>query len=222
MGRPILDLTGQKYGRLTVLRNVGVNKQGNALWECQCNCGAITIKASGDLRHGTTYSCGCWRRENGIKNGFPRVHGMSNTRLNVIWNKMTQRCHNPVSPNYQRYGGRGITICDEWRNDFQAFHDWAVTHGYSDNLTIDRIDNDGNYEPSNCRWATVAEQNRNKGHQANNTSGITGVRFNVTRQKWTAHIGHKGKLISLGCYATIEQAAEARKLGEIKYWNKDA
>ena len=96
----------------------------------------------------------------GNKNHF--VHGKRNTRLYRIWSNIKTRCFNPNDPHFERYGGRGITVCDEWKNDFKSFYDWSMENGYSDELTVDRIDNGGNYEPSNCQWVTVAEQNQNK------------------------------------------------------------
>ena len=107
--------------------------------------------------------------------GRHKKHGMSNTRIYQIWADMKDRCFNENNKFYKRYGGRGITVCDEWSHDFQTFYDWAISNGYSDNLTIDRKDNDGNYEPSNCRWSTQHEQSMNKKHLPNKT-GFVGVR----------------------------------------------
>lgn len=99
-------------------------------------------------------------RPYGNKNHY--IHGKRKTRLYRIWTNMKTRCINPNDPHFERYGRRGITVCDEWKNDFKAFYDWSMSNGYADDLTIDRIDNNGNYEPSNCRWVTVKEQNQNK------------------------------------------------------------
>ena len=140
------DLTGQRFGRLTVLERTELK------WLCKCDCGNKKIVAGGHLVSGDTKSCGCLR----IK------HGMRNTRLYSIWHGMKERCYNTKHKFYKHYGGRGIKVCEEWKNDFQTFADWALSHGYADNLTIDRIDVNGNYEPSNCQWATNAEQQRNK------------------------------------------------------------
>lgn len=143
-----LDLAGQKFGRLTVLEFAYV-KNRNSYWKCICDCGNIYTVEGQHLKNGHTKSCGCIR------------HGKSNTRLHKIWTGMKDRCYNKNCKDYSRYGGRGILICDEWRNDFMKFYTWAIANGYSDELSIDRIDVDGNYEPSNCRWATLAKQNRN-------------------------------------------------------------
>lgn len=160
MGMPAKDLTGREFGRLTVIERQGSNEKRHALWLCKCQCGNSKVISSQDLLEGNTNSCGCLRKEK--SRDLSHTHGMTNTRLYDTWRAMKARCYNPANPNYKYYGGRGITICDEWKNDFPKFHDWAMSHGYAEDLTIDRINNDGNYEPSNCRWATTAEQNKNK------------------------------------------------------------
>ncbi len=150
-----IDLTNKKFGKLKALEYKGRNKSGG-VWRCLCDCGKEVFILGGNLRKGKTQSCGCYRF------GLRQTHGKVNTRIYRIWKGIKQRCINVKHNFYKDYGGRGITICDEWRNDFQAFYDWAITHGYSDDLTIDRINNDGNYEPSNCRWTTNKTQQRNK------------------------------------------------------------
>lgn len=151
------DLTGQRFGRLVVKRIVGHNP---AKWECECDCGNITSVNADSLKSGTTVSCGCYFRER--REESRHKHDESHTRLHRIWTGMKSRCYNPKQQSYERYGARGIRVCDEWRNDYIAFRDWSIANGYNDDLSIDRIDNDGNYEPSNCRWATNKAQARNK------------------------------------------------------------
>lgn len=152
----IKDLTNQRFERLTVIELSGQDKHGHALWLCKCDCGNEKIIMSSNLIRGLTKSCGCLQDESRTK------HNMLNTRIYKIWEEMKCRCFNKNYKRYHDWGGRGIKVCDEWKNSFQAFYDWSMKHGYKDNLSIDRIDNDGNYEPSNCRWATCKEQNRNK------------------------------------------------------------
>ena len=156
------DLTGQRFGRLTVIKPMP-KSQRRTYFECLCDCGNTKIVRSDSLTSGMVRSCGCMKKEqdrvNLVKN---HSHKMSGTRIYNEWLGMKARCYNKNAEDYDRYGGRGIKVCEEWRDNFQAFYDWAMSNGYSDDLTIDRIDNDGNYEPLNCRWADIHTQNRNR------------------------------------------------------------
>ncbi len=150
------DLTGQKFGKLTVKKLLRIDKEHGAIWLCDCECGNTTEVPSRKLKSGNTKSCGCLRRT------FKRTHGLSDTRLHRIWMGMRRRCYSTTTHNYQDYGGRGIKMCDEWLNDFKTFYDWAMANGYKEDLSLDRIDVDGNYEPNNCRWANDYVQTHNR------------------------------------------------------------
>lgn len=152
------DITGRRFGRLTAVKFVGVvNKRTR--WLCKCDCGNEATVTRGNLISGYVMSCGCLRSEITAIRSFR--HGKSHSPLYNVWSGMLARCANPNSGEYRHYGGRGITVCDEWK-DFSAFNDWAMAAGYDRNLQIDRINVNGNYEPSNCRWVTAKENQNNR------------------------------------------------------------
>lgn len=159
-----VDISGEKYGRLTPLYRVDNDKYGHTSWMCKCDCGAMKVVSTNDMRTGKSRSCGCLEKENRGLFGTrsKRTHQMKGTRLYRIWQGAKNRALNQNDKHWPDYGGRGITICDEWKTSFEAFRDWALANGYKEDLTIDRIDVNGNYCPENCRWVPQAEQQRNK------------------------------------------------------------
>ena len=156
----MVKIIGKTFNKLTVLKQVENAKSGHSRYLCVCECGNTAVVYKCNLIRDHTKSCGCDRVRT-AKQLFT-THGQTGTRLHRIWVEMKHRCYLQSDTNYHKYGARGITVCDEWRNDFKAFYDWAMSHGYSDELNIDRIDGTGNYEPTNCRWATYTEQNLNR------------------------------------------------------------
>lgn len=167
-GKRPLELLGKRYGRLIVIEQLP-NKNGNTWWLCKCDCGNEKAVQGTRLVNGHTRSCGCLVTDVTVarnKQGFK--YGIRGNRIYRIYWGMRTRCYNTTDHNYKRYGGRGIKICDEWLNSFEAFRDWSLANGYRDDLSIDRINNDGDYEPSNCRWATNEQQQANKTHPGSN------------------------------------------------------
>lgn len=158
-----VDLTGKRYGRLVVLNkaapHVQPNKLKRTMWLCKCDCGSQYIAYGANLQSNHTQSCGCLQKERARESAT--THGKSHTRLHRTWRHMVERCTNPNVRNYSDYGGRGITVCEEWRK-FDNFYQWAMQNGYYEDLTIDRINNNGNYEPNNCRFTDLTVQANNK------------------------------------------------------------
>lgn len=165
------DLTGKRFGRLTV---IGIDDRGDrkTYYNCQCDCGNVKSVRSDSLISGAIRSCGCMKKEQDLENlTANHSHRMSGTRIYGIWQGIKKRCYNPHEARYDRYGGRGIKMCDEWRESFQSFYDWSTKNGYEETLSIDRIDNNGDYCPENCRWSDTQEQARNRSSNIRITIG---------------------------------------------------
>lgn len=181
----MLELTGKTFGRLTVIKRQSVTRWGNVTWLCKCSCGNTHVVASDKLVTGKTKSCGCLAKETHTKQ--LTKHGLTiggKPRTFIIWSGIKARCLNPLSVSYKSYGARGIKICKEWLS-FQNFHNWAISNGYKDNLSIDRIDVNEDYSPENCRWVTVAEnrciQRRYTILTVNNTNRALGYWANILK-----------------------------------------
>lgn len=181
MSKKYKDLTGQKFGRLLVIKMVERDKHHYVRWLCRCDCGNEKIALGNNLIRGLTLSCGCLRKEQCALNGRKNlVHGKHDTRIYRIWRNMKDRCSNPHNIGYKNYGGRGIKVCNEWKK-FEPFYQWTINNGYADDLTLDRIDVNGNYCPENCRWATDIEQHNNT--RANKF--ITAFGITLTLEQWS-------------------------------------
>lgn len=156
----LIDLTGQRFGRLVVVKRTDNSADGKARWLCKCDCGQSKAVLGEYLKKGRTNSCGCIKSESSSKRF--KKHGGRNSKLYRIWSNMKDRCNNPNCKAFSDYGGRGITVCKEWLADFSAFQKWAFANGYKEGLTIDRKDNDKGYYPDNCRWTDRKVQGNNK------------------------------------------------------------
>lgn len=176
------DLTGQTFGRLTAIERI--DKNGRAYYVCRCACGNLCEVFHSNLTQGFSKSCGCLQRE--LAADSHRTHGMTGTKIRGVWKAMKERCTLKSCKAYHNYGGRGITVCDEWsgENGFQNFFNWSMASGYKEGLTLDRIDVNGNYEPSNCRWVDRVTQ-------ANNTRKNRLITYNglrMTMAQWERHL----------------------------------
>lgn len=156
----LIDLTGQRFGRLVVVKRADNSADGRARWLCKCDCGQSKTVLGEHLKKGRTKSCGCAKSESSSKRF--KKHGGRNSKLYRIWSNMKDRCNNPDCKAYSDYGGRGIKVCKEWLDDFSAFQKWALANGYKEGLTIDRKNNNKGYSPDNCRWVDRKIQGNNK------------------------------------------------------------
>lgn len=212
MAQKAVDMSGQKVGMLTVISRAENTKSNKAQWLCKCDCGNYTIVSRRHLKDYSTVSCGCYRSELAKKQHS--THNMKGTRLYRIWSGMKDRCLNPKSKYWSKYGERGIGICKDWRK-FENFYEWAIKNGYKEDLTIDRINNDGDYEPSNCRWATYKEQENNR----SNNRILEYKNQSHTISEWSEIVGIKQRIISQRLIHgwTVERALTQKPRRRNKY-----
>lgn len=202
---PRLNIIGDTYGRLTVIsQESNINYRKKFL--CKCLCGNSVIVSMSHLRTGHTTSCGCLRIDEPVR----KTHGDAGSRLYKIYYQMLARCHNPQSTNYTKYGAKGRAVCTEWRGSYEVFKEWAVANGYTEGLSIDRENNNGDYTPGNCRWVTPTTQAINRGQITTNTSGYKGVSFKKNSGKWVSRVTVDGVRIRIGAFDSAEEAYTAR------------
>ena len=202
-----LDIANKRFGKLTVLEMCDYrDKHRKTLWKCRCDCGKELVVNGSALTSGNTKSCGCVHKE--FMRNLSAKHNESKSKLFQVWQSMKQRCSNKNSKSYKNYGGRGIRVCQEWCNDYIVFKTWAIENGYKEGLSIDRINNNGNYEPSNCRWTTRKVQNSNptrthyieyngKIYTMKELSNLLGINYHtfanrILTYKWTIEEAIKG------------------------------
>lgn len=217
-------LIGNRYGRLTVVGD-GKHENWKHKWECKCDCGNTVYVETSKLTTGHTQSCGCLQKERTAEASV--THGQSKSRIHKEWRGILHRCKNPSASHYENYGGRGITVCEEWKgqNGFINFYNWSMENGYADNLTLDRIDNDKGYSPDNCRWIPHIENCHNRGARKDSTTGYPGVQERVMADgsiRYRVSITANYERFNLGHYGTLDEAIAVRKAAEEKYWKKRA
>ena len=195
-----IDMTGEKHGRLTVVERAGTNKDNRATWRCICDCGNQVTKSRPYINRSSNPSCGCAFKEMVAKRGKNnKTHGDTDSRLYTIWKGMRYRCKNKEDAAYEYYGGRGIDVVDEWNDSYRVFKEWAEANGYSEELSIDRVDNDKGYSPENCRWTDITTQNRNRSNSVR--VKLNGVSVSVKEaseatgiNEWTIRYRHNNGL----------------------------
>lgn len=214
MPNKIKDLTGMRFGKLTVLRRADYNdSQGKPVWVCRCDCGMVKDVTGASLRGGAKSCRHCKQNTSPL---YVRTH---KNRLYHAWSEMKRRCDGKCT-NSQYYGDKGISYCPEWE-DFDVFADWSIENGYQSGLEIDRIDSDKDYSPENCRWISHKKNSRNRKARSNNTTGTPGVQtrfYKNGRTVYRVSISSDNGRVNVGTFNTLEEAVAARKDAEIKYW----
>lgn len=203
MGK-FIDLTGQVFGRLTVVEQGVKNRHGNIMWRCVCECGNKTLTSTADLKSGSSRSCGCLRKQRTAE--VKTKHGLSGTALYGAWKNAINRTTNPRNKYWKDYGGRGITVCDEWKKDYMNFH-VDMSESWARGLWLDREDVNGNYCKENCRWVTPPMQGHNKRKETGCSSAYIGLYFNKERGKFQAQIKIGGKQVCLGRFTSELEGA---------------
>lgn len=213
MPKKAQSLVGMRFGRLVVVSKADVEGRHIA-WNCKCDCGKETVSLGINLKRGKSKSCGCLREYNSLKHGHRR-HDHTSREYETWWS-MIGRCERETDTNYHNYGARGIKVCDRWRHSFESFLE-DMGERPTPKHSIDRIDVNGNYEPSNCKWSSKEEQMQNRRILKNNTTGVSGVYLSKSG-KYCAQINAYGKRKHLGTFETLEEATQARKTAEQKFW----
>lgn len=208
-----IDLTGQRFNNLLVIGRAENTKGGSTRWKCRCDCGNETIVSAGNLKSNAVKSCGCLRTVPSNK-----THGLSKTPLYRMWRSMIYRCEDPKHSAYKRYGGRGITVCEEW-HDFETFKKWVDETKPNGNATVDRIDNNQGYSPDNCRWADMSTQANNR--RSNRAISYNGETHNL--MEWSKILGFNYKRVhnrmnKLGWSfeKSIETPVESKKRNKVE------
>lgn len=212
-----LELEGMRFGRLLVKSVSDIKNTRGRNWNCICDCGNECVVLASSMKGGLIMSCGCFYKDS--RKDCNKSHGMSRTREYNAWAAMKQRCYYEKHDYYDSYGGRGITVCERWLHSFENFYE--DMGDCPKGMSIERVEVNGNYEPSNCKWDTASNQGYNTRMSSANKSGKTGVCWHKVTGKWMASIRHNGKPEYLGVFDLLEDAIEARKVAELKYYGRN-
>jgi len=212
-----LDIVGNKYGKLYVIKDVGTSEDGHSLFRCKCDCGNEKVIIGGSLtKKNGTKSCGCLIIETTIKN--KTTHGKTKTPEFATWSAFLNRCYNKNNKNYNKYGEKGIKVCNRWKKSFINFLK-DMGNRPSSKHTIDRINPHGDYTPENCRWATLLQQSHNQRVHSTSTTGVAGIYYVKNKDHFHTAIAIKSKRIFIGLFDNIKEAIIARRNAELFYWH---